>query len=177
MYYNCILHSFVMTNIHFFLSCKLSFDIYLYAIPFKSTYQPRTNVKYFQELRERDGLMPVDAPAQRRRRNTIVPGGGRRGSVSVLDGQMRAELSTLHKKYDRLEGKEKRIQVGFPAQITQWYSVSLVLLFLKKIHFEKNAYVLDLCCTKLLIRQFICTTLFDIILMLMRSSVMLSILF
>ena len=63
--------------------------------------------------------MPVEAPAQRRRRNTIVPGGlgGRRGSVSVFDGQMRAELSILHKKYDRLEGKEKRIQVGFFGKI------------------------------------------------------------
>lgn len=35
----------------------------------------------------------------------------RRGSFSMVDGHLKAELNTLHKKFDRLEQKEKRIQV------------------------------------------------------------------
>ena len=70
--------------------------------------------------------MPVEAPAQRRRRNTIVPG-GRRGSVSVFDGQLRVELSTLHKKYDRLETKEKRIQVKFSSHKLKNYRLQFNL--------------------------------------------------
>jgi len=34
----------------------------------------------------------------------------RRGSFSMVDGHLKAELNTLHKKFDRLEQKEKRIQ-------------------------------------------------------------------
>jgi len=86
-----------------------SITFWVYACQTKKPTDSSSRKLTTKELRERDGLMPVEAPAQRRRRNTIVPG-GRRGSVSVFDGQLRVELSTLHKKYDRLETKEKRIQ-------------------------------------------------------------------
>ena len=55
------------------------------------------------------------------KRPTIRGRGGRRGSILqtasafsdavAADGQLKAELNTIKKKYERLDKKEKRIQV------------------------------------------------------------------
>ena len=61
-----------------------------------------------------DGNIMMKPPSLRGR-------GGRRGSVLLTatamqgavaaDGQLKAELNTIRKKYERLDKKEKRIQV------------------------------------------------------------------
>jgi len=56
-----------------------------------------------QELREMAGQMPA-VPTMRRRNTMQGPG-------AFGDSHLKVELLTLQKKYDRLEKKEKRIQV------------------------------------------------------------------
>lgn len=92
-------------HLDFFESGSITF--WVYACQTTNPTEPSAKKLTTRELRERDGQMSVD-PGQRGRRGTIAP--GRRGSVSVHDGHMKAELSTLQKKYERLEQKEKRMQ-------------------------------------------------------------------
>jgi len=81
-----------------------SITFFVYAGQMTNPTEPTAMKLTTKELRERDGQM---SDPQQLRRNTQ-----RRTSIATgfADGHLKAELSTLHKKYDRLAQKEKRIQ-------------------------------------------------------------------